>query len=442
MKKILKFFLEVSCLKSIQRQGWVMSGVKDPESVADHTFGVMFLAWTLGRKSDLGMRKLLVLSLLHELCEVYAGDLTPYHGILPKDLKKQEEMMKRWIRLPQSQKEKLSSRKYLLEKKAIERLLRPLPADLGKKIFAVWIEYEKVMTKEGRLVKQIDMLEALLQGFTYFGGSQEDKLVGFWEHVEEVVSIPEIKSFVRAFEDHHYHHKKTPFGATIRFLSSVGNLKTIPRISWLQRNIKEPTSLAEHTFMRTLMAWVFFEHTRPALNLEKILKLSLCMSLSSIELKGKTPSAYDPLLATARTQKEREKILSTWVRYSLKMKQRMFAKGYHKEKCAVEKLVEHLEPAIKKEILSLWDELKRNHTGEAHFVGQVHAVEALLQALQFYQKDPLFPIEIWWEWAFERCDTQFTFDFMDALKKEFYGKKKRVAAYEKRKISRRDRPAL
>lgn len=428
MKKILTFFLEVSRLKSIQRQGWVMSGVEDAESVADHTFGVMFLAWTLGRKSGLGMRKLLLLSLLHELCEVYAGDLTPYHGILPKDSKKQEEMMKRWIRLPQGQKEKLSSRKYLLEKKAIERLLRLVSSSLHKKIFAAWIEYEKVMTKEGRFVKQIDMLEALLQGFTYFGGSQEDKLVGFWEHVEEVVSIPEIKSFVRAFEDHHYHHKKTPFDATIRFLTSVGNLKTTPRIGWLHRNIKEPTSLAEHTFMRTLMAWVFFEETHSTLNLEKILKLSLCMSLSSVGLKEKTPYAYDPLLATARTPEERAKILSTWVRYSLKMKQRIFARTYRKEKCAVEKLVERLDPALKKEILSLWEELKHNHTGEAHFVGQVYAVETLLQALQFYREDKSLPIEAWWEWAFEHCDAQFTFDFMDALKQEFYEKKKRVAA--------------
>lgn len=424
MKHLLKFFLEVSMLKSIQRTGWVKRGVKNPETVADHVFLVVIMGWVLGREARLHVGHTMSMALLHELCEVYAGDMTPYFGMLSSKSGNTRKLFDRWIRLPQQEKERMNKKKFILEKKALQKLINILPKEIQHKIFALWMNYEHGVSAEGKFVKQVDKLEAFLQAIQYFGPGLNTPIFGWWEEIEETVSHPVLRNIVTSIEDILYHHKKDARNATLDFFNATGKLKTIPRIGWVRRNIKHPTSLAEHAFMRTLMAWVFFEHTRPALNIEKIMKLSLCVSLSSVALKEKTPSIYDPLLTRARTKEEREEILRTWVRYSLKMKQRMFAKSYYKEKCAVENLVEHLEPALKQEILSLWEELKHNHTGEAHFVSQVHALETLLQALQFYRQDSSFPIEVWWEWAFEHCDTQFTFDFMDELKKEFYKKKK------------------
>ncbi|HUV72301.1 MAG TPA: HD domain-containing protein, partial [Clostridia bacterium] len=43
-KEFLDLILEIGLLKKIQRTGWVLKGVKDVESVAEHTWRVAIFA--------------------------------------------------------------------------------------------------------------------------------------------------------------------------------------------------------------------------------------------------------------------------------------------------------------------------------------------------------------------------------------------------------------
>ena len=47
---IVEFARTVGRLKALPRQGWVDRNVAKPESVADHTFRAVMLAWVLGLK--------------------------------------------------------------------------------------------------------------------------------------------------------------------------------------------------------------------------------------------------------------------------------------------------------------------------------------------------------------------------------------------------------
>ena len=63
-------------LKDVLRQGWVNAGVKAPESVAAHSWGMSILALKLC-PPELNLERVLTLCLVHDLPEVVVGDLTP-----------------------------------------------------------------------------------------------------------------------------------------------------------------------------------------------------------------------------------------------------------------------------------------------------------------------------------------------------------------------------
>ena len=60
-------------LKSVKREGWVRSGVEDPESVAAHSWGMAILAMHLCPE-NLNKMRVLEMSSVHDLPEIIVGD--------------------------------------------------------------------------------------------------------------------------------------------------------------------------------------------------------------------------------------------------------------------------------------------------------------------------------------------------------------------------------
>ncbi|KKP30895.1 MAG: hypothetical protein A2312_03275 [Candidatus Staskawiczbacteria bacterium RIFOXYB2_FULL_32_9] len=187
MTNLLKFLTESGKLKTIPRSGWVLRGVKNPESIAEHTFRVALMAWTLGRqKHNFNIEKLIKIALVHDLCEVYAGDITPYDTILPKDTKKRKEMLKTWPRFTEAQKKKLSESKHKKEKQGLNKLIKNLPAGLKKEMEMLWLDYEKGLSREGRFFKQIDRAENLLQSLEYWQIDKSLPQKSWWTQANEL----------------------------------------------------------------------------------------------------------------------------------------------------------------------------------------------------------------------------------------------------------------
>ncbi len=211
MKKLLDFFIKTGKLKKMPRRGWVLRKIKNPETIAGHTFRTALMAWILGKKRKLNVERLLKMALIHDLCEVYAGDTTPYDSLLPKDEKELEEVLKRLPRFSKKKKKKLAEQKYQKEEEALRRLISELPPELKKEIKNLWTDYEKGLTPEGRFFNQADRLENLLQAMEYWKEQKRGPQKPWWEWARESFDDPILLEFVNEINKE-YHQKEEQKG--------------------------------------------------------------------------------------------------------------------------------------------------------------------------------------------------------------------------------------
>lgn len=440
MKNILNFLIEVGKLKKMPRTGFVWLGIKKPETIAQHSFRVAIMNWILGDKvrPKLNLEKVIKISLIHDLCEVYAGDMTPYWGLLPKDSKKRKEILKKWIRLPKKIKGERDKEKFKKEKKSLEKLIKNLEPRLKKEIMDYWLDYERFGSREGRFVRQGDKIETLLQAKEYWKSDKSSPVFGWWEEVEELVDNSILFKFLEEVE--RKSKKKTSFGNILDFLIKINKLKQMPRTGLVFRGVKNPETIAEQTFRTALMAWSLGERKR--INMERVLKMALVHEICEVYTNDATP--YDHLLPRPREElkkiclnpskfpkKEREEIIEylremykIWPKFPKKEKEKIFQKDYKNEKKALEKLSSKLPPSLRKEIIDLWDDFKRQITKEGKFVNQVYWTQTYFQALEYLQEDPEFPIRAWREQMIQTVADPILLEFFKELEEKFLSKRK------------------
>lgn len=201
MKNNLNFFLQVGKLKSKARRGWQLHSIKNAESTAEHIFRTALVAWILGREKGLDVGRVIKLALVHDLCEVYAPDMTPYDPLLRKDGKNAAKILKSWPKLTPALKMKKQEKKYALESKSLDKLTSSLPPLLRAEIKNLWLDFEKGLTKEGRFVKQVDKIENLLQGLEYWKryGKIQHRLWMRW--IKEIIDDPVLLEFIKVAEN-------------------------------------------------------------------------------------------------------------------------------------------------------------------------------------------------------------------------------------------------
>ena len=208
MKDVLNFLIEVGKLKRNKRKGWIINQIKDPESIAEHVFRATILGWILGRKKKgINLEKLIKIALVHDLCEIYAGDTTPYDSILPKNKKKLKELMKTWPRFSDAEKERIAASKYKRERKGLEKLIAKLPSDLKSEIRNIWLDYEKKLTPEGRFFHQADRMENFLQAYEYWEKRKNPPLVPWWLWAREFFDDDVLLEFLTVLEKR-FHKKR------------------------------------------------------------------------------------------------------------------------------------------------------------------------------------------------------------------------------------------
>lgn len=210
MNDLLKFFIEVGELKRMPKRGWVLREVKNPETIASHTFRAVLMAWVLGnRKTGLNMERLLKTALVHDLCEVYAGDITPYDSILPKGKAKIRALMKTWPRFTEEERNKIAKDKHNKEKESLEKLLEKLPRSVRVEIKNLWVDYEKGLTPEGRFFKQADRLENFLQAIEYWKKDKCFPQKPWWLQIRELIDEPVLLDFIKEM-DKEFHKTSKP----------------------------------------------------------------------------------------------------------------------------------------------------------------------------------------------------------------------------------------
>ena len=203
-ERIAKFLIKTSYLETFQRRGWVLRGVKDPETVAQHTFHFMVSSWVLGRRKGFEDLKMILLALVHDLCEVYAGDKVPYLDDSLRNITK--EMLKKPPRVPRNKKIEWLMKKKQKEWQGIKKITEILPPNIAREIRNLWIEFEERLTKEGRFVYLLDKVENLFQATNYWLKDKNFPIVAWWIHLKEMLDDPLLLKVIAAL-DRKFQHR-------------------------------------------------------------------------------------------------------------------------------------------------------------------------------------------------------------------------------------------
>ena len=160
---LLDGLLEATALKALPRAGWVRQGVRGPESVAGHSWGVAWLVLAL-LPDTMDRGRALAYAVLHDLPEVRVGDLTPKDQVSP-------------------------AHKHQREAAAMEGLAARVGETRGGALSELWQAYEAQGDPEARFVRELDRLDMALQALTYARQGAQG-MAEFLESAAEVVRDP------------------------------------------------------------------------------------------------------------------------------------------------------------------------------------------------------------------------------------------------------------
>lgn len=165
----LDFFKTIGKSKRLLRSGFVREKIKDPESIAEHSFRVGLLAMVLSDKLgfELDKEKLIKMALLHDIGEIVTGDIVVQRGeVLDLELRDKKEQQ---------------------EKKGIREIFDKIgEGEIYREIFSEMIQRQ---TLEAKIFWQFDKLELALQALEY-EGEQGHQLDEFFLDAKTNISDP------------------------------------------------------------------------------------------------------------------------------------------------------------------------------------------------------------------------------------------------------------
>ncbi len=134
-EKVIEFLKITEKLKCNTRHSWTSTGRR--ESVAEHSFQLMVLAWSVKDEfPDIDIEKVMKMCLFHDFGEAITGDIPSFEKTT-KDEKIEEE--------------------------AVFKALEILPEEQRKELITLFEEMNDLNTKEAKLYKALDKMEAVIQ---------------------------------------------------------------------------------------------------------------------------------------------------------------------------------------------------------------------------------------------------------------------------------------
>jgi putative hydrolase of HD superfamily len=139
-ERLAGFLYEIGLLKRYKRTGWLVAGVKDPESIADHSLRTAIIASVLATMEGANPERAALLSLFHDSQETRLTDI-PY-------------LAKPYVtKAPNEQ--------------VTDHQTRGLPEAVTAMITGVVAEYEGKASTEAMCARDADKLECLIQAIEY-----------------------------------------------------------------------------------------------------------------------------------------------------------------------------------------------------------------------------------------------------------------------------------
>lgn len=186
-------------LKEIGRTGWLDRGIPPDqvESVADHSFFVMLIAWVVARDDiALDATSVLQLALIHDTAEALVGDIPPYDA---RDIPADAAAREAFFAHARYRSAEGAAQKRTLEDAAAAQILAMLPPATGMLWGNLWQKYQAQTSPEARFVKEVDRLEAFIQSRRYAERYPDVPLDGFTEMALREITHPGLVAIRDAF---------------------------------------------------------------------------------------------------------------------------------------------------------------------------------------------------------------------------------------------------
>ena len=148
----VEFAKLIGLLKVTPRTGWVRRGVPKWESVADHSWRVAILSLLL--PSDFDITKCIAMGVLHDVAESLTGDICPEDNVSKEDKGRMEAEAVEKIAL-------------LLGQASGQTENDSIQVSAQQQLMSILHEYEKRESKEAIGVKDLDLLEMIIQAGEY-----------------------------------------------------------------------------------------------------------------------------------------------------------------------------------------------------------------------------------------------------------------------------------
>jgi putative hydrolases of HD superfamily len=129
-----KFMFEMGMLKRVQREGWKLLGITNPESVAEHSLRAAQIGFLLANLEGYeNPEKICTMLVFHDIAECRIGDI--------------HKVANRYVSVNQEQ--------------VVNEQLKSLD-HIGLKIHQLWDEIEQQKTTAGIIAKDADLLEMIV----------------------------------------------------------------------------------------------------------------------------------------------------------------------------------------------------------------------------------------------------------------------------------------
>lgn len=181
VQKLIELLDFTEELRRLPRTGWVKNGVKNAESVSDHSFHTALAAFFLAGRIGAGRGRLAEMALLHDLHESVSGDLVLDYskfGGQPSSITPEEKERK--------------------EEAGMEKICGLLEEVEAADYRQAWIEAKRKQTVEARALAEIDKFEMLFQAADYQrrGNGRKDLLEVFLKANKQWVRAPLLKQIL------------------------------------------------------------------------------------------------------------------------------------------------------------------------------------------------------------------------------------------------------
>ncbi|MCD9150016.1 HD domain-containing protein [Pseudophaeobacter flagellatus] len=326
------FLLEADRLRGVERQNLILDCSRR-ENSAEHSWHLALYALVLTPFAgpQVMVSRVIQMLLLHDLVEIDVGD----HPI-------GDEVD--WQAVATA------------EAKAAERLFGLLPADQGKALHALWLEFEQAESPDAKFAKRLDHCQPIFQ--TLYGS---DPLP---DHVEVVrgnlfggrataleEGLPEAYFHALYLLGYESDHDTGALRARLPFLNAADGLKSVLRATWIGDGSREENS-AEHSWHIMLYGWILGEYASTDIDIFRVINMLLLHDIVEIDA-GDTP-IHGAVSAQALAAQEAE------------------------EQQAADRLFGLLPAPQATEFRALWDEFEAATSADAVYAKAIDRVQPVL----------------------------------------------------------------